>query len=95
MGCNCNEYETFSFGSTASASPVASGIMPITSISHGTHNPFVSTELQEERLKICKECSFHTSMLNKDRCTVGEGSFLKARTSLKDQNCPHPEGSKW
>jgi hypothetical protein len=92
--CNCgNSTPTFSF--EEKALPTTKGILPITSISYGEHTPHVEADMQEERLSICKSCEFYTKLLNKDRCKHGNGSFLKAKTSLRDQTCPHPDGRKW
>ena len=94
MGCGCENTESFSFGSPG-ATPSSSGIIQLKSIDYGNHVPYLDQDLQEERLNICRGCEKYTKLLNKDRCTVGNGAFLKAKVSLKDQQCPHPNGSKW
>jgi hypothetical protein len=93
--CNCgNTTPSFSF-EPQQAVPTTKGITSITSIDYGNHTPHVNSELQDNRLAICKSCELYTKLLNKDRCSHGNGSFLKAKTSLSDQHCPHPEGRKW
>jgi hypothetical protein len=58
------------------------------------YNPFVAKEEAERRLEICRNCELHTTTLNKLRCKIC-GCFLGAKTLLKDQYCPHPDGKKW
>jgi hypothetical protein len=59
-----------------------------------SYDAFASTEIKEERMKTCKECEKIAFLVNKPMCSVC-GCFLTAKTSLIDQDCPHPEGSKW
>jgi hypothetical protein len=58
------------------------------------YDPLVSEEIQQKRLEACRACDKHTVTMGKLRCTVC-GCFLQAKTSLKDQVCPHPDGPKW
>ena len=45
----------------------------------------ISTELQNERIKICEECSFFDHKSN--RCKKC-GCFLKIKTAWRSQSCP-------
>jgi hypothetical protein len=93
MGCNCNEKKGFSLveAATSIGSVVTSAVKTFTL---KDYNPMTSPEVQAMRLNLCQECDYHTTVLNKSRCSIC-GCFLKAKTSLKDQSCPHPEGPKW
>jgi hypothetical protein len=92
MGC-CNNKETFSFREALkSSSGVASSAVKAFTLKD--YNPLASKEITSKRLEICKSCEFHALLLKKSRCTIC-GCFLKAKASLIDQSCPHPEGSKW
>jgi hypothetical protein len=52
-------------------------------------NYVASSDLQKERLDICKSCEyFFPPTFSCIKC----GCFLKAKTLIKDQNCPE---DKW
>ena len=97
MSCNCendkrkrNDFsiaKAISSGSTAIMSAVKA-------FSLKDYNPMASKEVADDRMRICRECDNHILTLGKSRCNIC-GCFLKAKTSLKDQSCPHPEGPKW
>jgi hypothetical protein len=95
MGCNCkNDNQKLTFANVKQVIKEKLGIIQNESIEHNILKPYASDDIQEERLSICKTCEFYTSILNKDRCTISN-SFLKAKVSLIDQYCPHPEEKKW
>jgi hypothetical protein len=58
------------------------------------YNAFVSEEIKEYRLKMCKECDQISETLGKISCKQC-GCFLEAKAKLVDQSCPHPKGNKW
>jgi hypothetical protein len=93
MGCGC-EGQTFKIKAPV-IEQSGNGIQRIASINYSEHTPHTDSETQEHRLEICRSCEFYTKILNKDRCSYGDGSFLRAKVSLIDQTCPHPEGAKW
>ena len=94
MGCNCNEKK----GNFSAKASVISTSRIVTSAVKSfvleNYDPMVSEEIREQRLKICENCENYTLTLNKPRCSIC-GCFLRAKTSLRDQACPHPEGPKW
>jgi hypothetical protein len=92
MGCNCKSDISFSplEAGKSLAKAVVSGIK---SMSSG-EVILVDEAIQKERMSICTSCDFHVVTLKKSRCRVC-GCFLKLKTSLRDQECPHPDGPKW
>lgn len=59
-----------------------------------TYNAFVEKDVKEERLKACNSCSELEEFLGKKRCKICL-CFVEAKSSLVDQDCPYPNGSKW
>ena len=47
-----------------------------------------------ERINECLNCDKIEDFLGKKRCQVCL-CFIEAKASLIDQDCPHPNGSKW
>lgn len=93
MGCNCEKNQNFSFREALkSTSRVANSAVKTFTLKD--YQPLVSKEISQQRMIICKNCEYYTTLLKKSRCSIC-GCFLKAKTSLKDQRCPHPEGPKW
>lgn len=95
MGCNCDKHKGGNFSIVEAAKSISRAVSSaVKTVSNGNYNPLVSEETKRKRLDICTNCEMHTYFLNKLRCTVC-GCFLQAKTSLKDQVCPHPDGPKW
>lgn len=92
MSCNCegNNFSLVEFAKSAGR-VVKTGLKMAFVLDY---DPLVSKEIQEKRLELCRNCDKHTVTLEKLRCTVCT-CFLQAKTSLKDQECPHPDGPKW
>ena len=96
MGCNCNNSESFTFNSDNNdIKIISSGIHSIRVENDIVHTPLVIAEIQNERLELCRTCSFCKIVLNKEKCTYGTGGFLRAKTSLTDQQCPNTENKLW
>ena len=93
MSCDCEKDNYFSLAeATKSISKVVTSAVKVVTIEN--YNPFVPKSESERRLEICRNCELHTMTLNKLRCKIC-GCFLGAKTTLKDQSCPHPDGPKW
>lgn len=52
---------------------------------------FVSTEIFEERIRMCNHCS----ALQYGTTCMHSGSLIQYRAKLADSNCPSPHGAKW
>lgn len=87
--CNNNKKTPFTEHSLINA-----GASVIKHFTDPTYNAFVNDEVQQERLKICGSCEELESFISMKRCKVCL-CFLDAKTKLVDQDCPHPNGSKW
>ena len=59
-----------------------------------TYNAFITDEAKNERINECLNCDKIEDFLGKKRCQVCL-CFIEAKASLIDQDCPHPNGSKW
>jgi protein-arginine kinase activator protein McsA len=70
------------------------GVSVIKHILDPNYNAFVEKEIKDERLKACNSCEMNEMFLGKKRCKVCS-CFTDAKSSLLDQDCPHPGGSKW
>lgn len=57
-------------------------------------DPYVTSDIKQKRLNICKDCDKLTSFLGKDQCSICY-CFIEPKTSLINQSCPHPDGPKW
>jgi hypothetical protein len=93
MPCNCENEKNFSF-KEALKSVTKAANSGVKTILHTNYEPLVSKKISKERMEICKQCEYHTLLLKKSRCSIC-GCFLTAKTSLREQSCPHPDGSKW
>jgi hypothetical protein len=92
MGCDCqNENNSKPFTEYSIVKASKSIIKHFTDPSY---NAFVSDEVKAERLKKCEDCDLRDEFFGKKRCSVCL-CFLEAKSSLVDQDCPHPQGSKW
>lgn len=94
MGCNCNKSESFSFKQEDTGSIISSGIFSIEKKESKIFDPILPLEDQQRRLDICKACIFYKIIMGKEKCTCGRSTFLHAKISLRDQNCPSEE-RKW
>ena len=59
-----------------------------------TYNAFADVEIKDFRLSQCNSCELLTVTLGKKQCKACK-CFIDAKASLIDQECPHPEGSRW
>ncbi len=59
-----------------------------------TYNAFVDDETKKIRLETCNSCEESDTFMGLSRCKICL-CFLDAKTALVDQDCPHPNGSKW
>lgn len=59
-----------------------------------TYNAFVDEETKNNRIKACESCENLDEFFGKKRCKICL-CFIDAKASLKDQDCPHINGSKW
>jgi hypothetical protein len=90
MSC-CNQEEKTPF---IQHSLVRAGASIIKHYTDPTYNAFVDDETKAERLKMCNECDNKEQFFGVDRCKICT-CFIDAKSSLVDQDCPHPNGSKW
>jgi len=90
MSCNCEDdkkpFTKFSL--------VNAGISVIKHFTDSTYNAFADEEIKKKRLDACNSCENLTEFLGKRQCKICL-CFLDAKASLIDQDCPHPQGSKW
>jgi hypothetical protein len=90
MGCGCpDDKKPFTEYSLAKA-----GSSIIKHYTDPTYDAFVDDEVKMERLKKCEDCDQLGSVLGVKRCNVC-WCFVNAKASLVDQDCPHPNGSRW
>ena len=88
MGC-CNDNKTY-----LTDSLIQAGKSIIKHFTDPKYDAFVSSEIKEERLKICDSCEEQEMFLGKRRCKICL-CFLEAKASLTDQTCPNPTGNRW
>jgi len=92
MGCDCQDEKTNKPFTEYSLMKAGKSI--IKHFTDPTYDAFSSPELKAERLKKCESCDMREEFFGKNRCKICL-CFLEAKASLVDQDCPHPEGSRW
>ena len=90
MSC-CPEKEKKPF---TEYSLVKAGASIIKHFTDPTYDAFVEEDIKKERLKSCENCEELTEFFGKKQCKICS-CFVNAKASLVDQDCPHPNGSKW
>ena len=89
--CNCPDQKRESL---LKHSLIDAGKSIIKHFTNSSYDAFVSYEEKERRLKICEECENKIEFFGKKQCKICL-CFINPKSSLKDQDCPHPEGNKW
>lgn len=59
-----------------------------------TYDAFTTQETKEKRLEECNKCENLGEFFGKKQCKICM-CFIEPKSSLVDQDCPHPNGSKW
>ena len=73
---------------------VKAGTSLIKHFTSPTYNAFVEEAVKNKRIEVCNSCEELGEFFGKQQCKICK-CFIKAKASLSDQDCPHPQGSKW
>ena len=90
MSCGCPEDKK----PFTEHSLIKAGTSVIKHFTDPTYDAFVSDEVKAERLKKCEDCDQLGELLGLKRCNICT-CFINAKAALVDQDCPHPNGSRW
>jgi hypothetical protein len=92
-GCGCED-EKKPNGFFTAKSLVSLGKSVINYVVNPRQSAFVTeTELQS-RLEACRHCEMLEESVGGSRCGICK-CFVEMKAKLIDQECPHPDGSKW
>lgn len=94
MSCNCGDEGTRNKKTFVQKSIVKAGISIIKHFTNQEYDAFVTPEQKAARLAACENCELLRKKWGANRCGICK-CFVEAKSSLKDQTCPHPKGSKW